>query len=97
MGKSRHHTFYLRALVVGGLLGCLVSCAPVKGYTGLERPKEPIALVAVASESINTATADGGALTSPCACATVGIPGGGTTHGLDTGPAYRERRGHEAR
>ena len=58
MGKSRHHTFYPLALVVGGMLGCLVSCAPVKGYTGLERPKEQIAVVAVSSQSINTATAD---------------------------------------
>ena len=59
MGKFRHHLRWLCALVVGGLLGCLVSCAPIKGYTGQERPKEQIALVAVASESINTATADG--------------------------------------
>lgn len=46
-------------LVVGGVLGSLVSCTPIKGYPGLERPKEQIALVAVASESINGATVDG--------------------------------------
>jgi len=61
MRESRHSLIYLlaRGLVVGGLLGSLVSCTPTKGYTGPERPKEHIALVAVASENIHTATADG--------------------------------------
>jgi hypothetical protein len=59
MRKSRHDLLCLLALVVGGTLGCLVSCTPIKGYAGLERPKGQIALVTVSSESINTATADG--------------------------------------
>jgi hypothetical protein len=59
MGKARPDLRCLLALVVGAVLGSLVSCTPIKGYTGLERPKEQVALVAVASGSINTATADG--------------------------------------
>src|SRR5262249_24833494 len=46
-------------VVIGGVLGSLVSCAPLKGYAGVERPKEQVALVTVSSESIDTATANG--------------------------------------
>jgi len=47
------------ALLVGGVLGALVACTPIKGYPGLERPKEEVALVTVASNHINRAIADG--------------------------------------
>src|SRR5262249_42434314 len=47
------------ALLVGGVLGALVACKPIQGYPGLERPKEEVALVTVASNHINRAVADG--------------------------------------
>lgn len=46
-------------LVLGGMLGALVSCTPIKGYSGVERPQEQIALVSVDTENINGATVDG--------------------------------------
>ena len=46
-------------LIVGGVLGALVACTPIRGYPGLERPKEEVALVTVASDHINRAVADG--------------------------------------
>src|SRR5262245_2937454 len=46
-------------LLVGGALGALVACTPVRGYPGLERPKEEVALVTVASSYINRAVTDG--------------------------------------
>jgi hypothetical protein len=46
-------------LLVGGVLGALVACTPVRGYPGLERPKEEVALVTVASGHINRAVTDG--------------------------------------
>jgi len=63
MGKRLHNILYwywlaLR-LVAAGILGALVSCAPIKGYPGVERPKEQIALVDVSSEHITGATVDG--------------------------------------
>ncbi len=46
--------------VVGGVLGCLVSCTtPLKGYPGPERPREHIAIVSVAHRDIDRATVDG--------------------------------------
>jgi hypothetical protein len=47
------------ALLVGGVLGALVACTPIKGYPGLERPKEEVALVTIASNHINRAVTDG--------------------------------------
>ena len=46
-------------LILGGILGVGVACTPLKGYPGLERPKEEIALVSVSSDSINRAVVDG--------------------------------------
>ena len=46
-------------LLVGGVLGALVACKPIQGYPGLERPKEEVALVTVASNHINRAVTDG--------------------------------------
>jgi hypothetical protein len=40
-------------LLVGGVLGVLVACTPIRGYPGLERPKAEVALVTVASDHIN--------------------------------------------
>ena len=40
-------------LMVGGVLGGLVACPPIRGYPGLERPKEEIALVSVSTSYIN--------------------------------------------
>lgn len=59
--QPRHAICSLLALgfVIGDVLGCLVSCTPIKGYHGVERPKEQIALVSVASGSIDSATVDG--------------------------------------
>jgi len=61
MRTPRHNLLWLGALglIVAGLLGGLVSCSPARGYTGLERPKEQIALVAVSSEHVQGATANG--------------------------------------
>jgi hypothetical protein len=36
-----------------------VACTPIKGYPGLERPKEEVALVTIASNHINRAVTDG--------------------------------------
>jgi hypothetical protein len=47
------------SLVLGVLLSALVSCTPVKGYSGVERPQEQIALVSVDTDNINGATVDG--------------------------------------
>jgi hypothetical protein len=47
------------ALIVGGVLGALVACTPIQGYSGLERPKEEVALVTIASSHINRAVTDG--------------------------------------
>ena len=47
------------ALLVGGMLGALVACKPIQGYSGLERPKEEVALVTIASNHINRAVTDG--------------------------------------
>ena len=47
-------------LLVSGVLGALVACTPVRGYPGLERPKEEVALVTAASNYINRAVTDGG-------------------------------------
>ena len=47
------------ALIVGGVLGALVACKPIQGYPGLERPKEEVALVTIASNHINRAVTDG--------------------------------------
>jgi len=47
------------ALLVGGVLGALVACKPIQGYPGLERPKEEVALVTIASNHINRAVTDG--------------------------------------
>ena len=47
------------ALIVGGMLGVLAACTPIKGYPGLERPKEEVALVTIASNHINRAVTDG--------------------------------------
>ena len=47
------------ALLVGGVLGAVVACKPIQGYPGLERPKEEVALVMVASNHINRAVTDG--------------------------------------
>jgi hypothetical protein len=44
---------------VGGVLGALVACKPIQGYPGLERPKEEVALVPIASNHINRAVIDG--------------------------------------
>jgi|GEM_PF-1535184 len=46
-------------LLVGGAFGALVACTPVRGYPGLERPKEEVALVTLASNYINRAVTDG--------------------------------------
>ena len=46
-------------LIMGGVLGALVACTPIRGYPGLERPKEEVALVTVASGHINRAVTDG--------------------------------------
>src|SRR5262249_10565369 len=46
-------------LLVGGVLGALVACKPIQGYPGLERPKEEVALVTIASNHINRAVTDG--------------------------------------
>ena len=46
-------------LLAGGVLGALVACNPIKGYPGLERPKEEVALVTIASHHINRAVTDG--------------------------------------
>jgi hypothetical protein len=46
-------------LLAGGVLGALVACNPIKGYPGLERPKEEVALVTVASNHINRVVTDG--------------------------------------
>ena len=46
-------------LLVGGVLGALVACTPIRGYPGLERPKEEVALVTVALGHINRAVTDG--------------------------------------
>ena len=46
-------------LIMGGVLGALVACSPIRGYSGLERPKEEVALVTVASDHINRAVTDG--------------------------------------
>src|SRR5262245_64581270 len=46
-------------LLVGGVLGVLVACTPIQGYPGLERPKEEVALVTIASNHINRAVTDG--------------------------------------
>ena len=47
------------ALLVGGMLGALAACKPIQGYPGLERPKEEVALVTIASNHINRAVTDG--------------------------------------
>src|SRR5262249_38179865 len=47
------------ALLVGGVLGALVACKPIQGYPGLERPKEEVALVTIASNHIHRAVTDG--------------------------------------
>ena len=47
------------ALLVGGVLGALAACTPIQGYAGLERPKEEVALVTVASHHIHRAVTDG--------------------------------------
>jgi hypothetical protein len=47
------------ALLVDGVLGALVACKPIQGYPGLERPKEEVALVTIASDHINRAVTDG--------------------------------------
>jgi hypothetical protein len=47
------------ALIVGGVLGALVACTPIQGYPGLERPKQEVALVTIASHHINRAVTDG--------------------------------------
>lgn len=46
-------------LIMGGVLGALVACTPIRGYPGLERPKEEVALVTVASDHINRAITGG--------------------------------------
>jgi hypothetical protein len=46
-------------LIVAGVLSALVACTPIKGYPGLERPKEEVALVTIASNHINRAVTDG--------------------------------------
>ncbi len=61
--EMREHTRDLRLipallLMLGGVLGACVACTPLKGYSGLERPKEEIALVSVSSY-INRAVVDG--------------------------------------
>jgi hypothetical protein len=60
----REHEHALRllpalALIVGGVLGALVACTPIQGYPGLERPKQEVALVTIASNHINRAVTDG--------------------------------------
>src|SRR5262245_61478850 len=47
------------AVIVVGVLGALVACKPIQGYPGLERPKEEVALVTIASNHINRAVTDG--------------------------------------
>ena len=47
------------AVIMIGVLGALVACTPIKGYPGLERPKEEVALVTIASNHINRAVTDG--------------------------------------
>ena len=46
-------------LLVGGVLGALVACKPIQGYPGLERSKEEVVLVTIASNHINRAVTDG--------------------------------------
>jgi len=46
-------------LLVGGILGALVACTPIQGYSGLERPKEEVALVTVAASHINRVVTEG--------------------------------------
>jgi hypothetical protein len=58
------HTRNLRLLpalllMLGGILGAGVACTPLKGYPGLERPKEEITLVSISSGYINRAVVDG--------------------------------------
>ena len=65
----RGHTRNLRSLpalvlMLSGILSVCVACSPLKGYPGLERPKEEIALVSVASDYINRAVVDGRAFGS---------------------------------
>jgi hypothetical protein len=60
----REHVCDLRllpalVLTVVGVLSTLVACTPIRGYPGLERPKEEIALVTVASSHINRVVTDG--------------------------------------
>src|SRR2546428_4096869 len=47
------------ALIVGGVLGALAACTPIQGYPGLERPKEEVVLVTIASSHINRVVTDG--------------------------------------
>src|SRR5215510_6721766 len=47
------------ALLMGGVLGALVACTPIQGYSGLERPQEEVALVTIASSHINRAVTEG--------------------------------------
>jgi hypothetical protein len=46
-------------LIVAAVLSALVACTPIRGYPGLERPKEEIALVTLASGHINRAVING--------------------------------------
>ena len=47
------------ALLMGAVLGTLVACTPIQGYSGLERPQEEVALVTIASSHINRAVTEG--------------------------------------
>ena len=53
------HLLSALVLILGGVLGAFVACTPLKGYPGLERPKEEIALVSISSGYINRAVVDG--------------------------------------
>jgi hypothetical protein len=60
----REHVCDLRllpalVLTMAGVLSTLVACTPIRGYPGLERPKEEIALVTVDSSHINRVVTDG--------------------------------------
>ena len=46
-------------LVIGGMLGWLGSCTPIKGYSGVERPKEQVAVVSVDTDNVTGATVGG--------------------------------------
>lgn len=43
-------------LTMAGVLGVCVSCTPIKGYAGAERPRDQVAMVSVDTDHITSAT-----------------------------------------